>query len=124
MTPVAPRFQFPVDLDSNGSGAQKYCPINAIPPSDCPVCGADVPPNARACPECGADERSGWNEDATRYDGLNLPDDPGEDEPSRKSETQKGRIVKNGIPVFWWAVAVVVIVLFACLLLKFSLPIP
>jgi len=44
-----------------------------IPPSECPVCGEDVPRGARACPGCGADERSGWNEEATRYDGLNLP---------------------------------------------------
>jgi hypothetical protein len=38
-----------------------------------------VPRNARACPECGADERSGWNEDAARYDGLDLPDEAFED---------------------------------------------
>lgn len=47
--------------------------IPFVPPEICPVCGAAVPPGAKACPECGADERSGWNEDATRYDGLNLP---------------------------------------------------
>ncbi|WP_415908906.1 zinc-ribbon domain-containing protein [Oleiharenicola sp. Vm1] len=45
------------------------------PPENCPVCGATVPRGARACPECGADERSGWNEDDTRYDGLDLPDE-------------------------------------------------
>jgi len=40
----------------------------------CPVCGADVPRQAKACPECGACEKSGWSED--RYlDGLNLPDE-------------------------------------------------
>jgi len=33
-----------------------------------------VPRGARACPSCGADERSGWNEEDTRYDGLDLPD--------------------------------------------------
>jgi len=43
-------------------------------PAECPVCGETVPRGARACPGCGADERSGWNEDATRYDGLDLPD--------------------------------------------------
>ena len=45
------------------------------PPSECPVCGETVPRGARACPGCGADERSGWNEDETRYDGLDLPDE-------------------------------------------------
>ena len=45
-----------------------------IPPDICPVCGDAVPRGARACPGCGADERSGWDEDAARYDGLDLPD--------------------------------------------------
>jgi len=43
-------------------------------PAECPVCGEDVPPRATACPHCGADDRTGWNDDATRYDGLDLPD--------------------------------------------------
>lgn len=34
------------------------------PPDVCPVCGEDVPPRALACPECGADDNSGWREDA------------------------------------------------------------
>ncbi len=46
-----------------------------IPPTECPVCGDDVPRGAKACPGCGADERTGWNDAATRYDGLNLPDE-------------------------------------------------
>ena len=43
------------------------------PPDTCPVCGQVVPRGARACPDCGADERSGWDEEATRYDELDLP---------------------------------------------------
>ena len=39
-----------------------------------------MPRNARACPGCGADERSGWDEEATRYDGLDLPDSAFDDE--------------------------------------------
>jgi hypothetical protein len=38
------------------------------------VCGADVPANALACPECGADEQTGWS-DRARYDSLGIPDD-------------------------------------------------
>lgn len=46
-----------------------------MPPEICPVCGADVPPKARACSTCGADERTGWNEEETAYDGIDLPDE-------------------------------------------------
>jgi hypothetical protein len=44
------------------------------PPETCPACGADVPRHAAACPACGADYETGWNEEATRYDGMYLPD--------------------------------------------------
>lgn len=40
----------------------------------CPVCGEDVPAGALSCPGCGADETTGWNTEATRGDGLDLPD--------------------------------------------------
>ncbi len=49
--------------------------IRTTPPDICPVCGAEVPPKARACPECGADDSAGWNEDRATYDGLDLPGD-------------------------------------------------
>ena len=39
----------------------------------CPVCGEEVPAGTLACPECGACEKSGWNDDAIS-DGLDLPD--------------------------------------------------
>ena len=42
-------------------------------PETCANCGAAIPRDARACPECGADERSGWRETSI-YDGLDLPD--------------------------------------------------
>lgn len=55
------------------------------PPTECPVCGEAVPRGARACPGCGADERSGWNEEATRYDDLDLPDEAfGDESPPRR----------------------------------------
>lgn len=43
-------------------------------PAICPTCGAEVPARALACPECGADHATGWNEEATAYDGIDLPD--------------------------------------------------
>ena len=49
-------------------------PRPPAPPDECANCGADIPLNARACPECGADERTGWRETSI-YDGLDLPAD-------------------------------------------------
>jgi RNA polymerase subunit RPABC4/transcription elongation factor Spt4 len=39
----------------------------------CPVCGAEVPAKAKACPECGSDEKTGWS-DKTIYDGTGIED--------------------------------------------------
>jgi len=38
----------------------------------CPCCGAQVASGARACPDCGSDERTGWSQN-TYLDGLDLP---------------------------------------------------
>lgn len=43
-------------------------------PDECPNCGANVPRRAKACPECGADHNTGWNDRATA-DRLGVPDD-------------------------------------------------
>src|SRR5689334_14693693 len=85
------------------------CPFvvkNAFtPPSECPVCGESVPRGAKACPGCGADERSGWNDEATRYDGLDLPDAAFADE---HTERAARRAHGRGL---WLAVAVGLLVL-------------
>jgi hypothetical protein len=63
------------------------------PPGECPVCGESVPRGARACPGCGADERSGWNEDETRYDGLDLPDEAlADDTPPHPRPSDRGKL--------------------------------
>lgn len=74
------------------------------PPSECPVCGAAVPPKAKACPNCGADERSGWNEDDARYDGLDLPDSAFEDDEAPAPRRRPAR-TPTGIHPLWWFVA-------------------
>jgi hypothetical protein len=61
-----------------------------IPPETCPVCGETVPRGAKACPGCGADGRSGWNEHATRYDGLDLPDEAFTDENESAAHRKHG----------------------------------
>ena len=80
-------------------------PDRKPPPEECANCGAAIPRTARACPECGADERTGWR-DHSMYDGLDLPDDawrddadPGDPAPARQRTTRV-----NGVPWYWWCV--------------------
>ena len=81
------------------------------PPEICPNCGAEVPRNARACPECGSDENTGWSEEA-RTDGLDLPDENFNYDKFVKEEFgEKKSPVPRGIHWFWWLIAVVLIFL-------------
>jgi hypothetical protein len=75
-------------------------------PSECPVCGANVPRKALACPACGADERTGWNEATTRYDGLDLPDDSFDDDEALKKEGIGRRVAPGGVALFWWTIGI------------------
>ena len=79
-------------------------------PETCPICGADVPPKAKACPECGADEKTGWSEEANAS-GLDLPDEDFNYEEFVKREFSGGKksLVPHGIHWFWWIVAVVIL---------------
>jgi hypothetical protein len=84
-------------------------------PETCPVCGEDVPEGALACPECGADERSGWREEVV--DGLDLPDKQFDYDEFVKKEF--GREVKpEGMAWLWWAAAVAALLALAAMLLR------
>lgn len=74
-------------------------------PEVCPNCGAEVPPHAKACPECGSDEQTGWSE-AAASDGLDLPEEQFDYEHYLKKEFGSESPVPEGIPWFWWLVAV------------------
>jgi hypothetical protein len=77
-----------------------------MPPEICPNCGNPVPPRARACPDCGSDERTGWSEDAATS-GLDLPDESFEYEEFVQREFGGERPVRpRGVSRFWWWVAV------------------
>jgi hypothetical protein len=78
------------------------------PPETCPCCGAEIPPRARACPECGADEQTGWSEGA-RYGGLDLPDEDFDYGEFVKREFGPEKTVPRGIHWFWWLVALLVL---------------
>lgn len=90
-------------------------PESLPPPDECANCGASIPRNARACPECGADERTGWRE-TSLYDDLDLPEEAYA-EPGDASRHQAPMRKINKVPLLWWLVAVVMLVLFTSLVL-------
>lgn len=88
-----------------------------MPPEVCPHCGAEVPSTAKACPECGSDEGTGWSEEA-HADSLGLPDaDFNYDEFVKEEFGGKSRL-PLGIRWWWWVVAVFVLGAFVVLWLK------
>jgi predicted nucleic acid-binding Zn ribbon protein len=81
------------------------------PPEHCANCGAPIPPRARACPECGADERTGWAEQSI-YDGLDLPEEDDEREQSNLSRQHR-----QSRQWLWWLVGVFLILMLTLALL-------
>jgi hypothetical protein len=86
-------------------------------PDLCPHCGAELPQNAKACPECGSDENTGWSERA-QSDGLGLPDEEFEYEDFVKREFGDQGPVPRGLHWFWWLVGITVVGGFVFLLLR------
>jgi zinc-ribbon domain len=81
-----------------------------MPPATCPNCGATVPPKAKACPECGSDEKTGWS-DSAHADNLGIPDDNFDYEEFLKDEFG-GRPKPRDIHWVWWLTALLLVVLF------------
>ena len=78
-------------------------------PEECANCGAAIPRGAKACPECGADERTGWRASADAiYDGLDLPEEAFEDENAKRPHPSPVPRV-NGVPWYWWVVGVMLL---------------
>ena len=86
-------------------------------PEICPNCGAEVSPNARACPECGACDETGWSE-AAESSHLGLPDDEFDYDDFVKREFGEGKVKPRGIPWFWWVVAAVVAGIFLAFMFR------
>ena len=84
-------------------------------PETCPNCGADVPRNAKACPECGSCEETGWSEEAASS-GLDLPDDKFDYDDFVAREFGEGKPRQRGNAKFWYAIGVLVVVIFLILL--------
>ena len=82
-------------------------PREMPPPEECAQCGAAIPPRARACPECGADERTGWRE-SSLYDGLNLPEEAFDDDASTH-RTHAPHRTDGGLAWYWWAAGILLL---------------
>jgi uncharacterized membrane protein YvbJ len=78
-------------------------------PEVCPNCGAKVPPNAKACPECGSDEKTGWSEEAS-VSGLDLPDENFNYGEFLEREFGNKKPLPRHIHWFWWLVAVLLLI--------------
>lgn len=78
------------------------------PPPECANCGAAIPRAAKACPECGADERTGWREQSL-YDGLDLPETAWRDDDAPAARPTGRRV--NGLPWYWWVVGLLLVAL-------------
>ena len=83
----------------------------------CPHCGAEVPPKARVCPECGSDAQTGWSQQA-EGDGLDLPDEEFDYDKFVDREFGSAKPVPDGIHWFWWIVAIVLLIAFLFLWLR------
>ena len=83
-------------------------PEQLPPPEECANCGAAIPPDAKACPECGADERTGWRESSV-YDGMDLPNEAWADDESPAPE--RGTRSVNGIAWYWWGLGILLLFL-------------
>ncbi|HEY5232604.1 MAG TPA: zinc ribbon domain-containing protein [Verrucomicrobiae bacterium] len=82
-----------------------------MPPEICPNCGTEVPRNAKACPECGADENTGWSETAYASN-LGLSDKEFNYDDFVKEGFGSGSAKPRGIRWLWWVVAILLIGLF------------
>lgn len=80
-------------------------------PDICPNCGAEVPPKAKACPECGSDEQTGWSEEALTG-GLGLPDEDFNHDKFVEKEFGTEKSSPSGLPWIWWLIAVLVLAAF------------
>ena len=80
-------------------------------PEICPNCGAEVPPRAKACPGCGADESTGWSDEAYAS-SLGLPEESFDYDEFVDREFGKKKALPYGVKWIWWLVAIALVVVF------------
>lgn len=77
-------------------------------PDYCPNCGTEVPDDARVCPECGADEETGWS-DKAHTERLGIPDE--DFDYDRFVEEEFGEAKPKTSPARWlWSVVALILI--------------
>ena len=77
-------------------------------PEICPNCGAEVSPRSKTCRACGADDQTGWSEDA-QHGGLDLPGEDFDYDSFVADEFGGRRVKPRGLHWFWWLVALLLL---------------
>lgn len=77
-------------------------------PETCPNCGAEVPPRAKACPECGSCAETGWS-DSAAADALGLPDENFNYDEFVEREFGEKEPARGGLPRWVWATTAAVV---------------
>jgi len=80
-------------------------------PEICPNCGVVVPRNAKACPGCGSDEKTGWSSSASE-DKLGIPEEEFDYDDFVKEEFNPAPVKPRGVHWFWWLTALLLILAF------------
>lgn len=87
---------------------------------NCPNCGALVPDTLPACPECGADETTGWS-DKARAQQLGIPDDEDFDYEefidSEFGDDRKHQASRHGAHPIWIGTGILLLITFLAWLL-------
>jgi len=83
----------------------------------CPICGADVPRRAKACPECGACEKSGWSENR-HYDGWDLPGEGYGGDSSYGPRRLGGPSRQTLVQRLWFVIAIIIVIAMAWMTLR------
>jgi uncharacterized membrane protein YvbJ len=79
-------------------------------PEVCPNCGSEVPEGSRACPECGADETTGWSQGAyCERLGISDPDEAFDYGDFVKNEFGAHRQRGYGRRLIWTLTAVILL---------------
>lgn len=85
----------------------------------CGNCGTEVKASARSCPECGADDETGWRDAYDRFHSVpGVDDDFDYDEFVENEFGDKPKLKPKGMKWWVWVTAMLVIV---ALLLLFLL---